>query len=147
MAATMSQSRQNFSNSSPSWISSRAISTSSNSWWSQSASKVQALLKYPVESNSWSPRRPLDAVCSTALDVIYGVDSVEHLSVPNVSATPEGGIRIGWRNKNRELDIEIMSDGSFEFLSIEKGKKPEEGEIDKKNLKAKVNELLCWLMA
>jgi hypothetical protein len=147
MAATMSESPQSFSNSSPSWIVSRSSLNISNSWWYKASSALNRLLNYPVEGTSWSPRRPQETVYSVAMDAILGVDSVEHLSIPRMSATSEGGIRIGWRNKDRELDIEIMADGSVEFLSMEHGKKPEEGEIDQENLKATVNKLLRWLMA
>lgn len=134
---------QSVSNSQP--IASTSPSYSSNSWWHRTVAELDKLIGYPAEGSSWGPSRPSDEAYSLAASLIFGIDSVEGLSIPRVSATSENGVRVGWRNKGRELDIEIMADGSIEYLLLDHGRKPEEGEIDPTGLKTKINELLRWL--
>ena len=119
----------------------------SNSWWDQAVNDLNKLLSYPENDTSWSPRRPLDAVYSLAVKMLFDIESVKNLPLPRIAATSEGGARIGWRNKARELDIEIMASGSIEYLLLEQGKTPEDGEIDLNALKPEINRLLNWFTA
>ena len=51
--------------------------------------------------------------------LIKEIDSYE-LTQAHIGPVPGGGIGIEWRYGNRDLNLEILPDGSIEFLKAEK---------------------------
>jgi hypothetical protein len=51
----------------------------------------------------------------------------EGLPEPAVVATPDRGIEFEWRRADRMLAIEVLYDGSIEFLTVENAEPVEEG--------------------
>ena len=68
----------------------------------------------------------------------------DNLHVPQIGPVPGGGIQIEWHVAERELEIEILPDGSVEFLTVE-GEAMEEGPltVDRPDLS---RALIRWVM-
>lgn len=82
--------------------------------------------------------------------LIKEIDSYE-LTEAHIGPVPGGGLGIEWRCGNRDLNLEILPDGSIEFLKAEKtplGFDPDEmvdGQIPNDRLN-EVRPLIRWLM-
>lgn len=65
----------------------------------------------------------------------------EDLPAPFVSPTSMGGVQLEWVQNGRELEVEILPDGSMEFLTVINGSPQEEGRITREQ----VPSLARWL--
>ena len=63
--------------------------------------------------------------------------------LPNVSPVPGGGVQFEWEFRNRALEIEVLADGSIEFLAIAEGGATVEGTLDQ--IHANGPYLIRWL--
>jgi len=69
----------------------------------------------------------------------------DDLPVPHVVPVSGGGIQIEWSIGQRELELEILPDGSVEFLKAERGQPLEEGKLTSV-ASSQVQSLLAWLI-
>jgi len=122
------------------------VEESPDSWHTNAHYALDELRTYPKTADKWAPQPPTDKAFSTANTIIDSIDIKEDIPVPRLWPTPEGGVRFGWRTRHREVDIEVLADGSIEFLQLEEGRKTIGDSIDLNDQKAKVNELLHWLL-
>lgn len=65
----------------------------------------------------------------------------EDLSTAFVSPTSMGGVQLEWTQNGRELEIEILPDGSMEFLTVVNGNPQNEGPTTREQ----VPSLARWL--
>ena len=95
------------------------VDDSSRPSWHHDA--LQSVTKLVSLQNNWDGYRspPIDplAVCKSIalLDAIKNYE----MPAPEVCPVSGGGIGIAWRLHNRELEIEILPDGSAEYLTVE----------------------------
>ena len=50
----------------------------------------------------------------------------DDLPLPQVVPVPGGGVQLEWRHGRREVEIEILPDGTMEFLRVEDGEPRDE---------------------
>ena len=69
----------------------------------------------------------------------------EKQPIPHVSPVPGGGIQLEWQTPNRELELEILPNGSVEYLTVTKDDQMEDGclSVDQTD---KVQGLIRWLI-
>lgn len=121
------------------------LSTPRSTWRSHAFSALSALLAYPDDADEWSPRRPDAKTYSLAKEVISNIVDLSDLPETRAWSTPEGGVRFGWRKGLREFDLELMVDGSIEFLQRESGKLSVGGQLRRDHYQKRVNGLLRWV--
>ncbi len=63
--------------------------------------------------------------------------------LPNVSPVPGGGVQFEWEFRGRALEIEVLPDGTIEFLAIVENGAAVEGALDQPH--ANAPRLIRWL--
>lgn len=83
------------------------------------------------------------AALHTSTRLIAMIDPGD-LPVPCVFPVPGGGMQLEWIVGQRELELEILPDGTVEFLKVEGGQPIEEAQV---GLKAygQTSSILSWL--
>ena len=79
---------------------------------------------------------------AVAARLVSGTD-LESLPTPHVSPVSGGGVQFEWRVGPRELEIEVLPDGSIEYLAVLDGTQMVEGTLDEG---AAPGALFRWLM-
>jgi hypothetical protein len=127
---------------SPQWI--RVTRLSEAPSWLQSAlATVRRLAELPANWDGYgSPALP-SRVVERATQLLTFLEWDE-LPVPQIGPVSGGGIQIEWHVADRELEIEILPDGSVEFLTVE-GEAMHEGPltVDRPDLS---RALVRWVM-
>lgn len=77
-----------------------------------------------------------------AAGLVSGTD-LENLPTPHVSPVAGGGLQFEWRVGPKELEIEVLPDGSIEYLAVLEGTQMVEGTLDER---AVLDALFRWLM-
>jgi hypothetical protein len=83
--------------------------------------------------------------------LIKEIDAYD-LPTAHIGPVSGGGLGVEWRNGDRDLNLEILSDGSIEYLKAERtasgfqGDQMEDGEIPPDRL-GEVRNLIRWLLA
>ena len=90
-----------------------------------------------------SPPPTLVAV-NTSLSLLRGIAQLDlpDLAVPHVAPVPGGGIQLEWGAGERQLEFEILPDGSVDYLKAEGGGPVEQGTLTA----SRVHSLLAWLV-
>jgi len=91
-----------------------------------------------------SPPPTLEAA-NTALGLLRGIADLDlkDLAVPFVVPVPGGGLQLEWTVGRRELELEIMPDGSLEYLKAEDREPLEEGRLEPTT--GHLRSLFAWL--
>ncbi len=63
--------------------------------------------------------------------------------IPHVAPVPGGGVQFEWEFENRALEIEVLADGTVEFLAIDEKGSTAEGSIAETH--NQVPRLIHWL--
>lgn len=77
-----------------------------------------------------------------AAGLVSGTD-LESLPTPHISPVPGGGLQFEWHVGPRELEIEVLPDGSIEYLAVPGEEEMIEGVLDDT---AVLDTLFRWLM-
>lgn len=90
---------------------------------------LKGLFRVKKLSDNWdgegSPR-PNTIALDSASELLVSLP-FEDLPTPFVSPTSLGGVQLEWTQNGRELEIEILPDGSMEFLTVVNGNPQNEG--------------------
>lgn len=68
----------------------------------------------------------------------------EDLPVPHITPVSGGRIQIEWSILSRALELEVLPDGSVEYLEIDNEKPLQEGELNPADI-SQLQSLLLWL--
>jgi hypothetical protein len=113
----------------------------SDEWLMSALSTLLHIQRLPVGwDGRHSPALRLDAF-QAAAKVLVRVCG-QRVALPAIGPVPGGGLQLEWHIGNRELEIEILPDGSLEFLTAE-GVQEEEGSLSLSD--RKVVELVRWV--
>ena len=99
--------------------------------------------RLPHDWDSYESPPPSESAINVATKVIESVD-FNRFSIPRINPVSGGGIQLEWDIDTREIEIEILEDGSMQFLRAESGEPIDEGPIPSATA-ADVNSLLLWL--
>jgi hypothetical protein len=111
---------------SPQWY--RVTPLSSYPPWLRTALKTLAqLAQLPENWDGYGSPAPQRIAADRASNLLTFLEW-DDLPVPQIGPVPGGGIQIEWHVANRELEIEILPDGSGEFLRVD-GEAMEEGPL------------------
>jgi hypothetical protein len=93
-----------------------------------------------------SPDAPSRAALDRARQIARMFET-DRSPAPFVFPTDVGGIQFEWKSNGRELDIEVLPEGThLSFLTLIGGKVPSEGEI-LDNFEHRVRSLLSWMVS
>lgn len=118
-------------------------------WRLKSLETILQMAHLPKGLESWRLQRPESKVRINALRLIEALIDVRELhdiKAPFAVPTPSGNIQLEWANKHRELEIEILADGSLAFLKVENRSPVEEGSIGSVSYAA-LQPLFHWLIS
>lgn len=111
-----------------------------NKWQTET---LKGLFRVKLLCDNWdgegSPR-PSTIALDSASELLVSLP-FEDLPTPFVSPTSMGGVQLEWAQSGRELEIEILPDGSMEFLTVANGDPQNEGPITREQ----VPSLARWL--
>lgn len=94
---------------------------------------IRAALKLQSLPQGWdragSPP-PGDAPVDRAIEVISSVAKLgfDDITAPHVFPVPGGGIQLEWLQGDRRLEVEVLPDGSTQFVTLKDGDPLKEGE-------------------
>jgi len=87
---------------------------------------------------------------ASASRVIEELKRYDELPSPHIGPTVGGGLGIEWHHGSRELDVEILPDGSMEYLKTEVrstgGCRMEDGQVSPSSLREELRKLARWLI-
>lgn len=93
-----------------------------------------------------SPDAPARGVLDRARQIARLLES-DRSPAPFVFPTDVGGIQFEWKSDGRELDIEVLPEGThLSFLTLVGGKVTSEGEIPD-DFEHRVRSLLSWMVS
>ena len=113
----------------------------SSQWQIQALRALFQMATLPPNWDSYGSPPPSPTSLATSIDLLSEID-LDDLPVPHVAPVPGGGIQFEWSVGQRELEFEILPDGSVEFLKSD-GRQPlEEGQLRHVD---QMLSLLSWL--
>jgi hypothetical protein len=106
---------------------------------------ISGLMHLPPNWDSYGSPRIQEATVRRAVQVLYIVEK-EKMAPPSPHIVPVsgGGLQIEWRTGGRELEIELLPDGSIEFLTVE-GEQINESFLRPDRIDLVVPMLIEWL--
>lgn len=112
-------------------------------WETQSVKSVLQMQKLPSDWDSYGSPPPARKAVDASLVLLWQITKLglEDLPVPHVVPVPGGGIQFEWQVGSRELELEVLPDGSAEFLKVEDGDPIVEGPLEGWKMLA----LFAWL--
>ena len=128
---------------SPQW--SRVVLVSElGQWQIEAIRKLLHLLSLPHDWDSYGSPPPAEVAVTAGVGLILGMD-LDYFVTPRIVAVSGGGVQLEWTLGSREIEIEIDSEGSAEYLECSFGKPIEEGPISLVDV-AQVRSLLTRLL-
>ena len=114
-------------------------------WGAEAVKEVLRVATLRADWDGYGSPPPTEKAVSASTGLLLGIPRLgfEDLPVPRVFPVAGGGIQLEWRAGRRELEIEILADGSLEFLKVENGEPLEEGEIEP--VARHMRSLFAWL--
>lgn len=73
--------------------------------------------------------RPIQSQAVQGALFLLGVAERMGLPAPRISPVSGGGIQLDWTGTRRDLEVEILPDGSVEYLKVESGDQLQEGSL------------------
>ncbi len=111
----------------------------------QGLKKLAEVATLPQNWDSYGSPPPTQVSVEVAKILIKAIDC-ENLPPLRIVPVPGGGLQLEWNVGTRELELEILHDGSVEYLKSDRGEPLEEGRLVPINLD-EVQTLLTWLSA
>lgn len=92
---------------------------------------VRSVVEISELQHNWDtyggPPPSLEAV-KASKKLIWGI-RLDGPTLPNIVPSVGGGIQFEWSSAFRELELEVLPDGSFEYLRVEEGNILDDGPI------------------
>lgn len=110
------------------------------SWIRQADQKISELSQLPENWDGYGSRSIQQAAVEQASALLSKLASF-NLPAPQIFPVPGGGIQLEFRQDSRELEIEILPDGSIEYLTVNEEGQMSEGSV----LPNDVYRLAHWL--
>lgn len=114
-------------------------------WQVQGIKKLVEIMALPQNWDSYGSPPPSQGAVSIAIELLMGID-LDYFLSPRVVPVAGGGVQLEWSLGTREVELEVLDDGSVEYLRIEDGQPFDEGQISPINL-GMVRSLLTWLIS
>ena len=112
-------------------------------WQKEAIIALCRLASLPMGWDSYGSPPPSDRALHIAERLVTAIN-LEDLPVPYIIPVSGGGIQIEWNIPPRELELEILPDGSVEYARVENDVVVEEGSLDPYNADH-ILSLLSWL--
>jgi hypothetical protein len=112
-------------------------------WQIQGIKRLNQVLLLPNNWDSYGSSPPTPDAANIAMDVLTGID-IEYFVAPQIIPVSGGGLQLEWEIGSRRLELEILHDGSVEYLTLEGMEPREEGRI---RVLKDVRSLYGWLLA
>ena len=113
-------------------------------WQVQAVKMVLQTANLLENWDTYGSAAPTPAAVDTAMALIMQID-LEDIPVPYVVPVPGGGIQLEWIMNQRELELEVLPDGSVEFLKTESGQPTQEGPLARAS-PPEIASLVAWLV-
>src|SRR5438094_720084 len=120
------------------------INTTTPAWLVESFKKVSRLAELTDNWDSYGAKPPEPAIIDFAIRILGWLED-EKLEIPSIAPTARGTIHFEWSNKGRELEVEVGSDGQFNYLKVFPDGSMEEKESELAS-PAKIRRLTQWLI-
>lgn len=104
-----------------------------NSWLKDSQDELHKLRELPENWDSYASPRIKDVSVKTTADLLIALAKFE-MPKPQIFPVSGGGLQLEWQRNKRELEIEVLPDGSIEYLKVFEDGEMIEGSIDKANV-------------
>jgi hypothetical protein len=111
-------------------------------WHRRVLGSVLRLKLLPESWDTYGSPRLQNAAQESATELI-ALLSKSDPPLPNVSPVPGGGVQFEWEINRRALEIEVLPDGSIEFLAIAEDGATAEGTLDQ--IYGHAPRLIRWL--
>jgi hypothetical protein len=102
------------------------------------------LVKLPANWDSYGSPPLSQVAVETVIDLLQRIDD-RNLPAVRIVPVSGGGVQLEWRVSTRELQLEIASDGTAQYLQIEGGQPQREEEIT--STADRMPPLLEWLIS
>ncbi len=107
---------------------------------------LRRIAQLALLSNNWDsygspPIRPI--ALASAIQFLLLTDR-ENPPSPYIGPVTGGGVQLEWHTSTRELELEILPDGSLEYVMIDDSGQMRDGKLPP--FADEVYELICWLM-
>ena len=110
-------------------------------WQKQGIENLKRVLLLPVNWDSYGSPPPTQGAENTTMDILTEID-IEFFVAPLLVPVSGGGIQLEWEIGTRRLELEILDDGSAEYLQID-GREPKgEGPV---HTLGEIRSLFLWL--
>ena len=88
-----------------------------SSWQLNTIRAIAKLANLPDDWDGYGSSKIQPNALTTAFHLVLAIQ-VEEPPTPHISPVPGGGIQLEWQASTRELELEILPDGSIEFLTV-----------------------------
>jgi hypothetical protein len=105
--------------------------------------RLGEIAKLPHNWDSYGSPPPSSTAMDIVMDLLLKIDD-PNLPSTHVIPVSGGGVQLEWNLSPRELQLEISSDGTAQYLQIEQGRPVKEDEIAALSTE-QVKLLLAWL--
>jgi hypothetical protein len=97
----------------------------------------------PKDWDSYESSSPHPQVIENAERLIRTI-KFDDLPVPQITPVSGGGIQIEWGIFSRELELEILPDGSVDYLEVDNQKPLQEGKLNPADI-SQLRSIFLWL--
>ncbi len=115
-----------------------------SSWQLNTIRAIAKLGSLPDNWDGYGSSKIQPKALATAFHLVLAIQ-VEEPPTPHISPVPGGGIQLEWQTSTRELELEILPDGSIEFLTVLEGNDVEEDCLPLDQV-GEAQRLIYWLM-
>jgi hypothetical protein len=114
----------------------------SPAWLKEIYDRISALKALEQNWDSYGGLPVADGAISMIRVLLSNLD-IEDMPKPHVAALPDGGIGLHWRVADRDLEIEVESNGAISFLQTNLGRDSIPGDV--RSLKD-AQDVLDWVL-
>jgi hypothetical protein len=111
-------------------------------WYFRAVSIVNDFRDLEPNWDSYQSPPPTETALTSALLVLRLVPEVG-LGAPHIAPVSGGGIDLGWYFDRSRLEVEVLPDGSIEYVFQDSGGRIDDGSIDADHVTA-IREQLRW---
>lgn len=112
-------------------------------WQIHGIKRLKKVLSLPENWDSYGSPPPTAAAANTAMEILTRT-TIEYFTAPRVVPISGGGLQLEWEIGSRGLELEILDDGSVEYLTTESGEPFQEAPL---RLMDDVSPLFLWLLS